>query len=127
VTGERVCCVIGDLSFFYDQIALWNRCLRGNLRIMLLNNGRGGIFNMLRGLEQSHARDALVAASHDTTAEGICWQNNVLYQRATDMDSLQRGIDWLLQTKSEHPLLLEVLTDARDDERAYKDYYATFR
>ena len=127
VTGERVCCVIGDLSFFYDQNALWNRCLRGNLRIMLLNNGRGGIFNMLRGLEQSHARDALVAASHDTTAEGICRQNNVLYQRATDMDSLQRGIDWLLQTKSEHPLLLEVLTDARDDERAYKDYYATFR
>ena len=53
VTAEKVFCVIGDLSFFYDQNALWNQNLRGNLRILLLNNGKGGIFNMLKGLEQS--------------------------------------------------------------------------
>ncbi|MBR1686959.1 MAG: 2-succinyl-5-enolpyruvyl-6-hydroxy-3-cyclohexene-1-carboxylic-acid synthase [Prevotella sp.] len=45
--GDATFCVIGDLSFFYDQNALWNQHLRGNLRILLLNNGRGGIFNQL--------------------------------------------------------------------------------
>ena len=45
VSGERVFCVIGDLSFFYDQNALWNQHLTGNLRILLLNNGKGGIFS----------------------------------------------------------------------------------
>ncbi len=123
VADERVCCVIGDLSFFYDQNALWNQNLRGNLRILLLNNGRGGIFNMLQGLEQSPARDALVAASHDTTAEGVCRQNHVGYRLATDMAAMQQGMEWLLQTKSEHPLLLEVLTDAGADEQAYRAYY----
>jgi 2-succinyl-5-enolpyruvyl-6-hydroxy-3-cyclohexene-1-carboxylate synthase len=123
VTEEKVFCVIGDLSFFYDQNALWNQNLRGNLRILLLNNGRGGIFNQLRGLEQSPARDSLVAASHQTSAEGICHQNHVAYQKATDMDSMQQGIRWLLQTKSEHPLLLEVLTDVNEDERVMKDHY----
>ena len=117
---EKVFCVIGDLSFFYDQNALWNQNLRGNLRILLLNNGKGGIFNLLPGLEQSPARDRLVAAQHNTTAEGICQQNNIYYQQATDMESLQQGLDLLLKANLSRPMLLEVLTNAQEDEKAYR-------
>ena len=95
--------VIGDLSFFYDQNALWNQDLNGKLRILLLNNGCGGIFNMLPGLEQSPARDKYVAAEHQTTAEGICQQNRVAYRQAVDMASMQQGIRWLLQAESQEP------------------------
>ncbi len=123
VTDERVCCVIGDLSFFYDQNALWNQNLRGNLRILLLNNGRGGIFNMLPGLEQSPARDVFVAAAHHTSAEGICRQNDVVYLSASDMTQLHDGIDTLLHTESDRPVLLEVFTDAIADEAVYREYY----
>ena len=122
-TDEPVFCVIGDLSFFYDQNALWNQNLKGNFRILLLNNGKGGIFNMLKGLEQSPARDRFVAAEHHTTAAGICQQNGVAYRQATDLLTMQQGIDWLLTAESEHPLLLEVLTDDVADERVYRDYY----
>ena len=117
--------VIGDLSFFYDQNALWNQDLNGKLRILLLNNGCGGIFNMLLGLEQSPARDKYVAAEHQTTAEGICQQNRVAYRQAVDMASMQQGIRWLLQAESQRPLLLEVITDAAADVRAFKQYYQT--
>ena len=122
-SDERVFCVIGDLSFFYDQNALWNQNLRGNLRILLLNNGRGGIFNMLKGLEQSPVRDKFVAAEHHTTAEGICRQNNVVYLSASDMPQMRSGIDTLLYIESDRPVLLEVFTDADADERVLKDYY----
>ena len=125
VVSEKVFCVIGDLSFFYDQNALWNQNLRGNLRILLLNNGRGGIFNMLHGLSQSPARDHLVAAAHDTSAEGICRQNRVDYFEARNVEQLQRGIYTLLYIKSDRPVLLEVFTDAAEDERVLKDYYHT--
>jgi 2-succinyl-5-enolpyruvyl-6-hydroxy-3-cyclohexene-1-carboxylate synthase len=108
VTDDKVFCVIGDLSFFYDQNALWNQNLRGNLRILLLNNGKGGIFDMLPGLENSPARDKYVAAEHHATAEGICQQNHVVYRQAKDMSQMQEGIDWLIATTSERPLLLEV-------------------
>ena len=118
-----VFCVIGDLSFFYDQNALWNQNLRGNLRILLLNNGRGGIFNMLPGLEQSPARDSLVAASHHTSAEGICQQNDVVYLRAGNMDEMRQGVDTLLYIEADRPVLLEVFTNAEEDERVYRDYY----
>jgi 2-succinyl-5-enolpyruvyl-6-hydroxy-3-cyclohexene-1-carboxylate synthase len=118
-----VLCVIGDLSFFYDQNALWNQNLKGNFRILLLNNGKGGIFNMLPGLEKSPARDAYVSAQHDTSAEGICKQNDVVYLKATNMEEMQQGVDTLLQMGSERPVLLEVFTDAAEDERVYKEYF----
>ena len=127
VTEENVFCVIGDLSFFYDQNALWNQNLQGNFRILLLNNGKGGIFNLLRGLEQSSARDQFVAAEHHTSAEGICQQNNVKYLKATNMEELQQGISTLLNINSSRPVLLEVFTDPAEDERVYKDYYKTLK
>ena len=127
VTDKRVYCVIGDLSFFYDQNALWNQNLRGNFRILLLNNGRGGIFNMLPGLEQSPARDQLVAAEHHASAEGICQQNDVVYLSASDMPQMRAGIDTLLNIESDRPVLLEVFTDPYDDEQTYKDYFKSFK
>ena len=123
VTDDKVYCVIGDLSFFYDQNALWNQNLRGNLRILLLNNGKGGIFNLLRGLEQSPARDQFVAAGHHTSAEGICLQNSVTYLKANNIEEMRQGIDTLMQMESDRPVLLEVFTDAAEDERVFKDYY----
>ena len=122
VTDEPVVCVIGDLSFFYDQNALWNQNLRGNLRILLMNNSRGGIFNMLQGLEQSPACDRFVAAEHHTTAEGICQQNNIVYLKAANSSEMQHGINQLLQTDSPRPMLLEVFTDAAEDARVFRDY-----
>ena len=127
VSSDRVFCVIGDLSFFYDQNALWNQNLRGNLRILLLNNGRGGIFNMLSGLEQSPARDQMVAAAHHTSAEGVCSQNHIVYLRADGPHQLTQAVDALLNIESDRPVLLEVFTDPSDDERTLRDYYKTFK
>lgn len=127
VTDKRVFCVIGDLSFFYDQNALWNQNLRGNLRILLLNNGKGGIFNMLKGLEQSPARDAYVAASHNTSAEGICRQNDVVYLSADGPQQLHQAIDTLLNIESDRPVLLEIFTDPDSDASALREFYLDIR
>ena len=122
VTDEKVFCVIGDLSFFYDQNALWNQNLRGNLRILLLNNGRGGIFSMLPGLSQSPVADSFVAGAHTTTAEGICRQNDIVYLKAEDEPQMQQGIDTLCTLNADRPVLLEVLTDSHADTAALQQY-----
>lgn len=122
-----VFCVIGDLSFFYDQNALWNQHLPANLRILLLNNGRGAIFDTLPGLSQSAARFTLVAGQHTTTAEGICRQSHVDYQVVRDMDQLRQGLHWLLTAGSPRPLLLEVQTDADTDSQVLADYFQSLR
>ena len=88
---------------------------------------RKRIFNLLKGLEQSPARDKYVAAEHHTSAEGICMQNNVTYLKAANMEEMQQGIDNLLTIDSDHPVLLEVFTDPAEDERVFKDYYKLFK
>ena len=103
--------------------ALWNSNLRGNLRILLLNNGGGAIFRSLPGLAASPARDTFVAACHGATAEGICLENGVAYRQVRQMGDLSGAIDWLLETDSEHPLLLEVLTEASADARALQAFH----
>lgn len=122
-THDMTVCVIGDLSFFYDQNALWNSNLRGNLRIILLNNRGGGIFRQLPGLSDSPAADDLVMASHENTAQGICTQNDIGYLSAKTMDEMQIGIVTLLTRESERPMLLEVFTDSNDDVKALEKYF----
>ena len=120
VTDDRVLCVTGDLSFFYDQNALWNSNLHGNLRILLLNNDGGGIFSQLPGLEASPARDRMIAAGHHTRAQGCCSQHGVEYRAAHGSEDLYSGITWLVQDDSEQPRLLEVVTDADHDRRVWQ-------
>ena len=122
-TNDMTVCVIGDLSFFYDQNALWNSNLRGNLRVILLNNRGGGIFRQLPGLSDSPAADDLVMASHENTAQGICTQNDIGYLSAKNMDEMQIGVVTLLTRESERPMLLEVFTDSNDDVKALEKYF----
>lgn len=37
-------CILGDLAFFYDMNSIGNRALQKNLRILVINNGRGTEF-----------------------------------------------------------------------------------
>ena len=40
---DRLCfLIIGDLSFFYDMNSIWSKQLKGNIRILLNNDGQAG-------------------------------------------------------------------------------------
>lgn len=106
-TTDMVFCVVGDLSFFYDQNALWNQHLGGNLRIILLNNHGGDIFNAFDDAKQSKAFDKYIYAAHNTEARGICTQNDVGYLSAHNIDEMHMGIVSLLTTETQRPMLLE--------------------
>ena len=108
VSEENVYCVIGDLSFFYDQNALWNMHLKPNLRILLLNNGGGEIFKQLPGLEKSPARDEYVMASHHTTAVGACHQYGISRKVVSKAEDISNAIDWLTEEGGNAPRLVEV-------------------
>ena len=120
---QKVFCVLGDLSFFYDQNALWNRNINGSLRILLLNNGGGAIFGKFEGLKESAARERLVMAEHVTSACHLCQAHGVAYQNADDMASLREGIDWLIHTESDRPMLMEVFTDIDADNEAVEGMF----
>ena len=107
-TADMVFCVTGDLSFFYDQNALWNNNLKGNLRVILLNDHHGGIFDRVMGLEQCAHRDTFVSGRHSADARGICTQNDIGYIAAKTADEMRLGIVRLLTEETNRPIVLEV-------------------
>ena len=113
-----VFCVVGDLSFFYDQNALWNNHLRGNFRVMLLNNGGGNIFRRLKGLDCSSQSMPFIVGSHKTNARGICEQNNICYLSATNREEFNISLMHFLKESIERPVVFEVFTDAVEDSMA---------
>ena len=127
VTENNVYCIIGDLSFFYDQNALWNKNLKRNLRILLINNGGGGIFRHLDGLSNSPASEDYVMGRHITTAEGICKENNITYFKATNETDLDEFLLKLSCEEYSRPILLEVFTDGETDAKVYNQYYNFLR
>ena len=59
--------VIGDLAFFYDMNAIGNRDLNRNLRILLINNGKGTEFRQYNHRAAQFGKDAdeyIAAAGH---------------------------------------------------------------
>lgn len=121
VTTQKVYCVIGDLSFFYDQNALWHS-LGGNFRVLLLNNGGGVIFQSLPGLKESTAQQTLISAQHHTTAWGICQQNNVAYLSAHDEEELENNMNRFVNGNFDRPVVFEVFTSQEQDEQAMNEY-----
>ncbi len=73
----------GDVSFFYDSNALWNNYNIPNLRIILVNNGGGGIFNIIKGPRDSKQNAAYFEAKHSFHAEHIAKAFNVDYFSAS--------------------------------------------
>lgn len=116
--------IIGDLSFFYDMNALWNNYIRSNVRILLLNNGGGEIFQALPGFEMTEQTRRFVTATHSTTAQGWATERGFQYTSVHNKEELEEAMALFTQTEStEKPLLMEVFTDKAEDIKILKDYY----
>lgn len=116
--------VIGDLSFFYDMNALWNSNYGCNVRILLLNNGGGEIFQALPGLSMSVQTHRFVTATHTTTARGWATERGFAYTPVHDADELAEALTTFASPSPyNQPILLEVFTDKGEDVRLLKEYY----
>lgn len=113
----------GDLSFFYDMNGIWNRHISSNLRIMINNNGGGGIFDTLPGLNKSEALPDYITAVHNTTAKKWAEQQGFKYLSAYNSAELQEMITKLLAPESRAPILLEVFTTIENNSLEIKSYY----
>ena len=122
-SGKLNFVAIGDLSFFYDMNALWNGHIGNNLRILLLNNGGGEIFQSLRGLDTMEQPRWFIAGTHTTSAKGWAVERGFHYTAAHNNEELTDALAVFTQpTSTAYPLLLEVFTDPAEDIRILNEY-----
>lgn len=115
--------VIGDVSFFYDSNGFWNNELPDNLKVVLINNGGGGIFRYIEGASSSKQLERYFEAKHNISAEGICRTYGVKYFKAIDMQSVDTGLEKLLYEEGLGISLLEVHTPYSVNDEVLREYF----
>lgn len=125
---EKLCfCVVGDLAFFYDLNSLGNRHVGNNLRIMLINNGRGTEFTNFGHPGRLFGKDAdpyIAAAGHYGNKSPKLirdYSTDLGYEYLTASNKeeyLTNAKKFFSPERREHPIVFEVFTDSQDESDA---------
>lgn len=119
--------VFGDLAFFYDMNVVGNRHVGNNVRILLINNGKGNEFRNYQHpcyFLGEEAEDYVAAACHYGNKSEVLVKHyaedlGYEYLTANSKDKFLSVIEHFLSPKiTERPMLLEVFTDTQDESDA---------
>lgn len=119
--------ILGDLAFFYDLNAIGNRHLSSNIRILLINNGKGTEFRNYNhpGAAFGEESDKFIAAAKHygdkskSLVKHLSEDLGFEYLSANNKEEYLSKVDRF--TTSEHlskPIIFEVFTDSEDESNA---------
>ncbi|EFR35387.1 2-succinyl-5-enolpyruvyl-6-hydroxy-3-cyclohexene-1-carboxylic-acid synthase [Porphyromonas asaccharolytica PR426713P-I] len=119
---ERHFIVIGDLSFFYDLNALGLPEVGSNVRVLLLNNQRGSIFQSLPTLEMDRLSQRYITAEHQLQAQGWAESCGWEYLSVHEASELEETITYFVGP-AERPRLLEAFVSSEDEIAELQTYF----
>jgi 2-succinyl-5-enolpyruvyl-6-hydroxy-3-cyclohexene-1-carboxylate synthase len=114
--------ITGDIGFLYDSNALWNQYIPKNFKIILINNGGGGIFRILPGHEETPVFNTFFETSHCLTAEHLAKMYGFEYTIASDETSLETSLT-TLYAQNEKPSILEIFTPTLENDSILLQYF----
>lgn len=114
--------ITGDISFLYDSNALWNNYIPKNFKIILINNGGGGIFRILPGHDETPVFNTYFETTHSHTAEHLARMYGFGYSTASDESGLKKGLAGLF-SESTQPQILEVFTPMLENDKILLQYF----
>ena len=119
--------VVGDLAFFYDMNVVGNRHVGNNIRILLVNNGKGTEFRQFNHKAAQFGVDAdefIAAAGHfgNKSTELVKHYAQNLgfeYMSASTKDEFDHVYErFLVPEQTDKPMLFEVFTDSEEESKA---------
>lgn len=125
ISKERTVFITGDIGFFYDSNALWNNYIKNDFRIIVVNNGGGGIFRFIPGPKQSNSLDYF-ETPHKLTAEHLCKMYNLEYSKASNEIELENSLNNFYK-ESKNPRLLEIFTPREKNDHILKAYFKNLK
>lgn len=99
--------ITGDISFLYDSNALWNNYLTPKLKIIVLNNGGGGIFKTMEGPSSIKEFDQCFFTPHNINISKLAELYNCDYMVASDKHTLKKALTQMTQAERAFILSLE--------------------
>ena len=120
--------VVGDLAFFYDMNALGNRHIGNNIRLIVVNNGRGQQFRnpySAGGRFGEFADTYIAAAGHNGDQSQSLLMHfaqdlGFRYFSASNKEELLQIIPQFTKKEIEESIVLEVFTDTNDESESLR-------
>lgn len=116
--------ITGDIAFFYDINAFWQRELPKNLKIVLLNNGGGGIFSHIDGPAGLPELDPYLGTPHSKNAALMADHFGLQYFSSTDAKELEEALKKF--SRNERPAILEIITEPAVNAAIFKQFKQQF-
>ncbi len=121
-TDEWHTLISGDISFFYDSNALWNTHLTPNLRIFLINNDGGDIFNIIPGPKSVPQHEKFIA-SHGFKAKQLCQAFEIEHFESNSIEAIETQMEaFYTYEENGRPKVMEIFTQGIDNS----DYLEKF-
>lgn len=121
-SGKPNVFIAGDIGFLYDSNALWNNYIPNNFKIILINNGGGGIFRILPGHDETPVFNTFFETSHCLTAEHLAKMYGFNYLTASNETTLDESLK-ILFFNDNKPTLLEVFTPTLENDKVLLQYF----
>ena len=121
--------VVGDLAFFYDMNSIGNRHVGNNIRLMIINNGRGTEFRNYGHPGFKFGEDAdnyIAAAGHYGRKSNLLLKHyaedlGFEYLSANNKEEYLTNVKKYLEPQiTDKPILFEVFTDSKDESDAVR-------
>jgi len=122
VSDEQHLLVVGDLGFVYDSNAMWNKDFPGNLRVVVLNDGGGGIFRLLEGPSRMDFFEEFSVTHHPVSLELLSQAFGRGFLRAENGQELEEKLESLFMPGN-MAVVLEVDTTGSENSRIFKDFF----
>ncbi|MBS4039667.1 MAG: 2-succinyl-5-enolpyruvyl-6-hydroxy-3-cyclohexene-1-carboxylic-acid synthase [Flavobacteriales bacterium] len=113
--------ITGDLSFFYDSNGLWNQYIPNDFKIILINNGGGGIFRILPGHQDQPVFHQFFETQHHLNAQHLAAMYGFAYVGIEDEISLKKQWNHFISTNAK--TILEINTSKVQNENILKDFF----
>ena len=119
--------IFGDLAFFYDMNVVGNRHVGNNVRLLLINNGKGNEFRNYNHPCYFLGEEAdryIAAAGHygnksHRLVKDYATDLGYEYLSASNKDEFNMVVDrFLIPNLTDKPMLLEVFTETNDESYA---------
>jgi len=120
-TDHEVWLICGDISFLYDRNALWMTPQPENFKIIVINNGGGGIFRFIEGPSKTEVSEKFLETQHHWKVANSVKDAGIPMYSATDMDELTNIFPKFAQTPS--MAVLEIHTPRKKNDLVLKKYF----
>ena len=118
--------IVGDNSFLYDSNALWIKNINPSLRIIVIQNGGGGIFRFLAGPSALEEMEEYFETPHEVNIEQLAKNHPFNVYQATDESSLLAVLPDFYKP-GQYPTILVIHTPGKINGEILKAYFQALK